>query len=174
MKKIGIILTLSLALFLFGCKHNNKTTEKRPTTSKTITTKDKITTKSDTSGHIVENKTLYVANNGLKDNDGLTKEKPTTLDNALLKMVSGDTIYLISGTYEFSSKIVIQNSGNKDKRNILECENGVVMDFSSTKDNSNNGGLVLNGSYWEINNLNVIKIDDVLDRMVLNDEDVEF
>lgn len=159
MKKKSIVLTLSLVMFLFGCKNNNRTTGKKPSSDKTITTKDKITTKSDTSGHIVENKTLYVANNGLKDNDGLTKEKPTTLENALLNMDSGDTIYLISGTYEFDANITIQNSGSEVKRNTLECENGVVIDFSSTKDNSNNGGLVLNGSYWEINNLNVINSD---------------
>ena len=157
MKKLSIFLALSLVFLLIGCKNKNKTTDKTPTTSKIITTKDRITTRNNTSGHVIENKTIYVANNGIKENDGLTKTNPTTLDNALSIMGSGDTIYLISGIYEYNESINLSNSGSEVKRNVLDCENGVVMDFSPTKeDGTGNGGVILSGSYWEINNLNVI------------------
>ena len=160
MKKVGIVLTLSLGVALFGCTRNRRTTENKPTKT-TITTKDKITTSNKTTGDVIESKTLYVSADGLKDNDGLSTSKPTTLEHALEIMNSGDTIHLIKGDYVYDEKITISNSGSEIKRNILDCENGVTIDFLATKtdSNNNNGGVIISGSYWEINNLNVINSD---------------
>ena len=161
MKKYGIILSISLLLVLLGCTNNRRTTEKKPTTEKTVTTKDKITTDNITTKEHEDYKIYYVSPSGVKENDGLSKTNPTTLTNALELMDSGDTISLLEGVYEYDENITISKSGSEVKRNTLNCEKGVVIDFSSTKndDKTNNGGIIISGSYWEINNLNVIDSD---------------
>lgn len=161
MKKYGIILTLSLVIVLLGCTRRPRTTEKKPTTERTVTTKDKVTSGNISTHEQIEYKTFYVSPTGEKDNDGLSVTTPTTLEHALELMGSGDTINMLEGLYEYSDKITISNSGSEIKRNVINCENGVVIDFSTTKtdDKTNNGGINISGSYWEVNNMNVINSD---------------
>lgn len=163
MKKIHIAFAIPLALAIVGCGNKNNRTTKgsNTTTSKTITNTKNTSDKPITTTP-VENKTIYVSNNGKATNDGLTPETATSFNNAFEIMNSGDTIQLLSGTYKFENRIEISNSGSEIKRNTLECEDGVVFDFSKTKTDSisANGGILISGSYWQISRLNVIKSDN--------------
>ncbi len=163
MKKISIFLSLLLVFGLVGCKKNNKTTTQRKSTTKhKETTSKRKTTDRDKTEPIIENKIIYVSNEGLEINDGLDKDNPTTLKKAIESMNTGDTIYLIEGTYIFTESFTIQTSGSEVKRNVINCENGVIFDFKATQEDDviNNGGFNLNGSYWEIDGLNVINSDN--------------
>ena len=152
MKKAGILLSLLFVGILGGCKTKNVTTSKQPTTKRRITTNVKTTTQHDTTEPTIDNKTIFVSKNGTTQNDGLTEDKPTTLDNALATMNTGDTIVLLSGTYKMNKSVEITNSGSELKRNKLECRSDVIFDFN----NSSSFNFNLTGSYWEINNLNII------------------
>ena len=151
LKKSGILLAATLVVILAGCTKNNATTSKRRTTRRIISTTGRKTTEHDKTDPIIENKTIYVATNGLPSNIG-TETSPTTIDHALTIMNTGDTIHLATGTYKRVASLSITNSGSEVKRNTIECENGVILDFSSATDN---GGFNLTGSYWQINNLNI-------------------
>ena len=162
MKKVCAFLVLTLGvLALVGCEKNNtqttatkKTTRKpRQTTQVTTTTYDPIP---------IENVTLYVKEDGLKDNDGLTRENATSLSNALEKVRSGDKIILLSGTYELDKMVTIKKSGSEIKRNELIGEGEVIFDFITTKDDdtTRNGGISIEGSYWKIENIKVCNSDN--------------
>ena len=157
-----LILLIPIVLLTFGCDRTKKTTKKTSTQDRRTTATKRSTTKKNVSTHDYEVKTLYVSVDGIDSNDGLDIEKPTTLLKALDAMNTGDTIKLLAGTYTLNNILNITRSGSEVQRNILSCENGVIIDFSSTKDDdtANNGGLFISGSYWEIDNLNIINSDN--------------
>lgn len=163
-KKLIVLASIALILSTLGCTRKKTTTKHRYTTrgNQSTTKTVRTTTKTKTNTYEpVENKTIYVSNAGDKNKSGTSQLAPTTLDNALNTMDSGDTIYLIEGTYEFEESVIISNSGSEVKRNTIIAEDGVILDFSKTKEDStlNNGGLVINGSYWQIENITVINSD---------------
>ena len=162
MRKKGILLSLPLVICLVGCNNKKiKTTSTKSTTKQKITTGKRRTTGQTRTEPVIESKNIYVANVGLNSNSGLKKIAPTTLEHALETMSTGDTIYLLSGIYSFNDTLTISKSGSELKRNYLYCENGVIFDFSGTKDDDtvDNGGFILTGSYWEIDNLQVRNSD---------------
>ena len=157
MKKTCAFLVLALSFFaLAGCERNKtqattpKKTTKTPSrsTTKITTTEDPIP---------VENVTLYVKNTGLDSNDGLTREKATSLKSAI-----ENKIILLSGTYTLDKMVTIKKSGSEIKRNELIGEGEVVFDFINTKDDdiNRNGGISIEGSYWKVDNIKVYNSDN--------------
>ena len=166
MKKIRLFSMAILSIFAFSACDKKTVTTRNTTKTRHTTTKDSRSTttkqKSTTDITPVINKTIYVSSSGTGRNDGTATDKPTTIKKALEIMNSGDTIYLIKGTYELDQKIQITMSGSEVKRNTLYAEKGTVIDFSSTKSDSisQNGGIVIDGSYWQVDNIEVQNSDD--------------
>ena len=160
MKK-SILLMVPIALIAFaGCgRRNNSKEPTPPITTKTPSTKEQTTTKENPIP--IANKEIYVAHNGKSSSDGSEESNPTTLDNALKLVNSGDTIYLASGTYTYDNTLLIEKSGSEVKRTKLIAKEGAVFDFDSTKGDAyaNNGGITINGSYWELENITVKNSD---------------
>ena len=77
---------------------------------------------------------------------------------AIKTVKAGQAIIVADGTYTFDSTIVIEeaNSGSANAYKILRAATGatVVFDFSSMEENSANRGVVLDGDYWYVNNIN--------------------
>lgn len=66
----------------------------------------------------VSGKIYYVSPEGDEKSDGLTLDKPTTIENAIANVTSGDAIVMRGGTYrsgdlEFNQGITIQPYGNE-------------------------------------------------------------
>lgn len=106
---------------------------------------------------------LYVSTSGSASNLG-TVGSPLTLDAAITKVAAGGTIYMMSGTYSYSTQITIERGNNGDSgsyKSIMPYNSGtVILDFSSQtygdpSDVTNPRGLQLNGNYWYIKGLNV-------------------
>lgn len=100
---------------------------------------------------------LYVSPSGSASNDGTTLSTPTTLDNAIIKVTAGGTIYMRGGTYSYSATIVISrtyngtSSGNKS----IVAYNGEtpLLSFSAQAVADANRGIVLDASYWHLTGL---------------------
>lgn len=164
MKK-SILLVIPFALLAFGCGRRNNTKDPSKTvTTKATSTKEQPTTKEDPTP--ITNKNIYVSYNGKATSDGSDESNPTTLEHVLdpsAKLLnSGDTIYLAKGKYIYNDTLQINLSGNESKRNKLIALEGATFDFDSTKGDSksNNGGLSITGSYWQIENITVINSDN--------------
>lgn len=163
MKK-SILLMIPLALIAFGCgRRNNSKDPTPPVTTKPTSTKEQPTTKEDPIP--IANKNIYVSYNGKASSDGSEESNPTTLEHVLDStnklLNSGDTIYLAKGTYTFNDTLVIDKSGSEVKRTKLIAPEGAIFDFDSTKGDAyaNNGGITINGSYWELENITVKNSD---------------
>lgn len=106
---------------------------------------------------------IYVSTSGSGSSTGTSISSPTTLANALTSVPAGGTIYLLSGTYTFSSQITVErgNNGTAGSLKTIQPYSGsVVLDFSSeTYGNpskvSNQRGLQVNGNYWYVKGIEV-------------------
>jgi hypothetical protein len=82
----------------------------------------------------------------------ITLNSGDSLENAINSISAGNTIYLNSGTYKYSSTIVIEesNKGTSSKMKNIVGKGNVVIDFSTMSEDSANRGIVLDGSYWSV------------------------
>lgn len=106
---------------------------------------------------------LYVSTTGTDSAAG-TSSDPTTLPAAILKIPAGSTIWMMDGTYSYSSQITIDlaNDGTSGNlKNIAAINPGsVTLDFSGESYDSsdlslNARGIQLNANYWHIKGLKV-------------------
>jgi parallel beta-helix repeat protein len=115
----------------------------------------------------------YVATNGLNTNNGTTLQTPyKDLSFALGMAVPGDTIFIRTGTYIFTSRQTINKSGNSGKRIVITSyhpdivsawpnDGRPVFDFSGMAVESGNQGLLLSGvNYLHIKGLRVYGAGD--------------
>ena len=96
--------------------------------------------------------------------DGSSASSPTTVAKAITSVPAGGYIYLLEGTYKFSSPIKIENSnnGSSGKYKTIAAYNGaaVTFDFSGESTSSSNYGIILDGSYWHFYGFTVTKAGD--------------
>jgi len=124
---------------------------------------------------------IYCSPNGT--GDGSSTSKPTTVDKAIKSVSAGGYIYLLEGTYSFSSPLKIDNSnnGSSGKYKTIAAYNGakVVFDFSKEKVADSNQGVILDGSYWHFYGFEITKAGDngmllagsnnIIEQMVFNE-----
>lgn len=111
---------------------------------------------------LAQNK-YYVATSAQGGNDantGTSIDAPfATITTAISKVVAGDTIFVRSGTYVFSTTIRISKAGTAAnhivlsvyKPDMVNANSRPVFDFSSMAYSSSNRGFNLSGAnYWDI------------------------
>ncbi|MBE6876911.1 MAG: DUF1565 domain-containing protein, partial [Ruminococcus sp.] len=105
---------------------------------------------------------IYCSPNGT--GDGSSTSSPTTVAKAISSVSAGGYIYLLGGTYSFSSPIKIEqsNSGSSGKYKTIAAYNGadVVFDFSKESVSSSNYGVILDGSYWHFYGFTIANAGD--------------
>ncbi|MBQ8079776.1 MAG: hypothetical protein IJ236_07475 [Oscillospiraceae bacterium] len=105
---------------------------------------------------------IYASPNG--SGDGSSVSSPTTVAKAITSVSAGGYIYLLEGTYKFSSPIKIDNSnnGSSGKYKTIAAYNGaaVTFDFSGESTGSSNYGIILDGSYWHFYGFTVTRAGD--------------
>ena len=106
---------------------------------------------------------IFVAPNGLDSNPG-TIDQPTTLTSAITKVVSGGTIQMRGGTYNFSATITIARGNNgtsTQPKNIFAFgSEKPVLNFAAQSFSSSNRGLQLNGFFWHLRGLEFTNAGD--------------
>ncbi len=121
------------------------TTAAAVTTTVTTTAATVTTTQTPVTGADV----IYCSPSG--GGDGKTISTPTDVLTAISSVQAGGTIYLLEGTYSFSSTIVIDqdNNGESGALKTISAYPGaeVVFDFSEMATSDSNRGIVLDGSY---------------------------
>jgi parallel beta-helix repeat protein len=98
----------------------------------------------------------YVSVEGSDSNYGTsTGSAFATLTKAISKAVAGDVIYMLEGTYSYTSKISLSRSGTAAKPITLQAygSDHPVINFSGMSFSSSNRGLSLSGDYWIIKGL---------------------
>ena len=94
---------------------------------------------------------IFVSPNGKSSNAG-TQSNPMDLATAIESIAAGKTIWMMSGTYSYSSTILIEesNCGKSGAYKTVSAYNGadVVIDFSAMSEAGSNRGIVLDGDYW--------------------------
>ncbi|MGN1480640.1 pectate lyase family protein [Porcipelethomonas sp.] len=160
-----------------------ESTSSLASTSVLTTASVKSTTKT-SSEIVISADAVYCSPNGSASAQG-TKDDPTDVATAIsmAKTHPGITIYLLGGTYNFDTTIMIEeaNSGTADARNTIMAYPGeeVVWDFSAMEVAGSNRGVVLDGSYWyfkgfEIkgagdNGMLISGDNNIIEMMVFND-----
>lgn len=95
-------------------------------------------------------KVIYASPNG--GGDGKTENSPTDVLTAIKSVPAGGTIFLLGGTYKYTSTIMIEesNSGKAGAyKTIAAAPNATVkFDFTGQAVDGANRGFVLDGSYW--------------------------
>ncbi len=118
---------------------------------------------------------LYVSPTGTYQGKG-TKESPYDFMTAVKSLTPGNTLYLMEGTYSFSTTQMISYgvsdatdsyhvTSEEGRRTIQpEVVDGkkakVVFDFSSMSFNSSNRGVSLNSDYWTLKDIEVFGAGD--------------
>ena len=109
----------------------------------------------------ISDRVIYVNPTG-SSLDG-TKENPTNLTTAAIKVKPGNTILLAEGTYKFSSRINFSTDGLPNGRITIKPEvpgSKVVLDFSGQAFNSSNRGIQLYGDYYTIEGIDICGAGD--------------
>lgn len=106
--------------------------------------------------------TLYIAPNGSASNAGTSASAPTTLANAIANITAGGTIYVASGTYNFSASVLIQGKNGSSGSLIKVFANGgtPVFNFSALPLSTSNRGIILNANYWHFKGLIIQQAGD--------------
>ncbi|MBO2008207.1 InlB B-repeat-containing protein [Hymenobacter negativus] len=106
--------------------------------------------------------TLYVGPAGTDSNSGASTAAPTTLTRAITAIADGGTIYMLGGTYSYSTGVTIAygNNGTTGKR--IEAYQGQVpvLNFSGQATANANRGFTVNGNKWYIKGLIVERAGD--------------
>jgi uncharacterized repeat protein (TIGR02543 family) len=106
---------------------------------------------------------IYVSPTGSASNPG-TLASPTTLENAITQVASGQTIFMRGGSYLKSATILIArtNSGASNSLKRIEAYNGEipVIDFAGQALADSNRGIILDGSYWYFKGITIQNAGD--------------
>ena len=104
---------------------------------------------------------VFVSPNGLSQNEG-TREKPTSLTEAVKKGMPGQTIYLMEGEYKLTETLVIErgidgtSSSNINLFVDPKAKSRPVLNFEKL-----GGGLTLAGNYWHLKGFDVTRTADM-------------
>lgn len=105
---------------------------------------------------------IYCSPNG--NGDGKTIDNPANVLKAIANVPAGGIIYLLEGTYNFTSTINIDesNSGTANAMKTIAAYKGakVIFDFSGQETASANRGFVLQGAYWHFYGFEITKAGD--------------
>lgn len=97
-----------------------------------------------------------MAANGSASNPG-TQNSPTTLESAITRVPSGNTIWVRGGTYASSTGITIaagNNGTSSTPKRLFAYNNEVpIFNFSGQAVANSNRGLTLNGNFWHLKDL---------------------
>lgn len=89
----------------------------------------------------------------------LEPNSSTTLQQAINSIQPGSTIYLKSGTYKYSTTILIPegNNGNSGSMKTIAAygNDKPVLDFSAMEWGSSNRGIILSGNYWAVKGVKI-------------------
>ncbi|MFA9378161.1 MAG: right-handed parallel beta-helix repeat-containing protein [Lachnotalea sp.] len=105
----------------------------------------------------------YVSASGSDSNSGTSRSTAfKTLTKALTKASAGTTIFILNGTYSFSSPIKLATSGTSSSPiKILNYSGHTpVIDFSGEAENSSNRGFQISANYWVIAGLSIENAGD--------------
>ena len=115
---------------------------------------------------------------------GKSKDDPMDVLAAISSISAGHTIYLLEGTYEFDSMILIDesNSGSAGAYKTIKSYNNADVTFDFSKQGAANGslrGITLDGDYWHFYGFEITKAADngmllsgnnnLIEMMVFND-----
>jgi hypothetical protein len=105
----------------------------------------------------------YVSTGGSDSNDGLSRNTAfKTLTKALTKANAGTTIFLLNGTYSYSTTFKLTASGTSSAPiKILNYSgHSPVIDFSSQEYADSSRGFQISGDYWIIAGITIRKAGD--------------
>ncbi|WP_312370756.1 right-handed parallel beta-helix repeat-containing protein [Lachnoclostridium sp.] len=104
---------------------------------------------------------VYVSNNGSASASG-TYSNPKSLEGAISSAKAGQTIYMLPGTYSYSTQITIPvgtNGTSSARIKLIPYNNGsVTLNFSSQpygSTDTNARGIQLDANYWHIYGIRV-------------------
>ncbi len=101
-------------------------------------------------------KLIYVSPDGDPAADGLTRETPTKLEDAVQKAIPGQTICLLEGTYKMNGRLVLERGidGTEAEPICLfadtEAQSRPVLDFDGKS-----AGIVLASDWWHLKGFDV-------------------
>ncbi|SEH40776.1 Pectate lyase [Ruminococcus flavefaciens] len=105
---------------------------------------------------------IFASPNG--GGDGKSANSPTDVLTAIKSVPAGGTIYLLAGTYKYTSTIMIEesNSGKAGAyKTIAAYPNAEVkFDFTGQAVDGANRGFVLDGSYWHFYGFEIANAGD--------------
>ncbi|MGN0592789.1 MAG: dockerin type I domain-containing protein [Ruminococcus sp.] len=158
------------------------------TTTTTTTNKTTTTTTSKTTAPVVVTSDTPAAGDLFcapgATGSGSSVSDPMDVEKAIATISAGHTIFLLEGTYEFSSQILIDesNSGSAGAYKTIKAYNGadVTFDFSGQgAADPSVRGIVLDGDYWHFYGFEITKAADngmllsgnnnIIEMMVFND-----
>ncbi|MBQ9898245.1 MAG: silent information regulator protein Sir2, partial [Ruminococcus sp.] len=135
------------------------------TTTAAQTTPTVTTTASSSSGTdapISGSNVIYASPSG--GGDGKSVSSPTDVLTAIKNVQAGGYIYLLEGTYKYTSTIMIEesNSGSSGKYKTIAAYPGanVKFDFTGQAVDSSARGFVLDGSYWHFYGFTIANAGD--------------
>jgi hypothetical protein len=106
---------------------------------------------------------LYVAPGGTAGAAG-DINNPTTIDEAILKIASGGTIYVRGGTYNYTATVLIaegNNGASGSLKKVWAYNSEVpVFDFANQSYDSQSRGFVVAGNYWHFIGITIQKAGD--------------
>lgn len=106
--------------------------------------------------------TIYCSPTG--NGDGKTIDNPANVLKAIANVPAGGVIFLLEGTYKFTSTINIEesNSGTANAMKTIAAYKGakVVFDFTGQETAASNRGFVMQGSYWHFYGFEITKAGD--------------
>ena len=81
---------------------------------------------------------------------------------AVDRAVAGDTIFVMAGTYNYTTRINIPTIGQRNSGMIaLHAKGGrAILDFGAMELGDNNQGIRLTGSYWHVYGLDICNAGD--------------
>ncbi len=98
---------------------------------------------------------IYVSPDGTAAGNG-TLSNPLDIDTAVRYVKEGQTLFMLSGTYNRTSPLTIPmgNDGTPEGIKTIAAYNGepVILDFGTTS-----AGFQLGGNYWHINGISVTR-----------------
>jgi len=105
----------------------------------------------------------YVSPNGSDSNNGTSRKTAfQTLTKALSKSSAGTTIFLLNGTYRYSSTFKLRSNGRPSAPiKILNYSgHSPVIDFSSQPYSDRSRGFDISGDYWILSGLTIMGAGD--------------
>jgi hypothetical protein len=106
---------------------------------------------------------LYVSTTGVAGNAG-DINNPTTIDEAILCIANGGTIWVRGGTYSRTTGVVIalanDGASGSTKKIYAYASEVPVFDFTNQAYADSSRGFTVAGNYWDIKGLTITKAGD--------------